>query len=110
MVAGSLGTVSSTVDLIKRVAHLDHGVVVLPGLLAGLDDQTLSPKHPQYFLYRLLSTLGVSSAEVKTLSSQKVVTAQNFSTLFERSDTKNGDSGVCHIDYLVAPDQRAEGK
>lgn len=110
MVAGSLGTVSSTVDLIKRVAHLDHGVVVLPGLLKGLDDQTLSPKHPQYFLYRLLSTLEISSGEVQTLSPRKAVTAQNFSTLFERSDIKNGDSGVCHIDYLAAPDQRAEGE
>lgn len=110
MVAGSLGTVSSTVDLIKRVACLKHGVVVLPGLLEGLDDQKLSPKHPQYFLYRLLSTLGLSSEQVETLSFDTIPITQNFSTLFERSNTKNDSSGMCHIDYLAAPDQRAEGE
>lgn len=68
--AGSTGTIPATARLLKLVARLPQGAVVLPGLDTGIDDAAwsavrLEPTHPQHTLARLLETLGVLRSEVK---------------------------------------------
>lgn len=65
--AGSTGTVPATADLLKVVAGLPNGAVVLPGLDRTLDDAVfaaLPPSHPQYGLARLLTHLETARGDV----------------------------------------------
>lgn len=60
--AGSTGSIPATADLLKTVAGLPGGAVVLPGLDRDAEDavwEGLEPSHPQYGLANLLRHLGV---------------------------------------------------
>ena len=76
--AGSTGSIPATAQLLKAIAGLPRGAVILPGL-----DTTLSPRqhemllegedtqgHPQYGLARLLRTLGAGIADVEELAGE----------------------------------------
>lgn len=68
--AGSTGTIPATARLLKLIAHLPQGAVVLPGLDAALDDAAWTavrsePTHPQYTLAQLLDQIGVLREEVQ---------------------------------------------
>ncbi len=55
--AGSTGSIPATCHLLRVIASLPNGEVVLPGLDWALDDdawQALDPQHPQYGLCELL--------------------------------------------------------
>ncbi|NRG16470.1 double-strand break repair protein AddB [Rhizobiales bacterium] len=78
IVAGTTGSVPATADLLKAVAGLEKGAIVLPGLDLALDEESWSalgypgeaasiPAHPQYSLKLLLSRLGVSREDVAPL-------------------------------------------
>ena len=71
--AGSTGSIPTTADLLRSIAHLEQGVVVLSGLDRDIDDETwekidlpdnpvnsdgTAPGHPQYGLKQLLHHLG----------------------------------------------------
>ena len=65
--AGSTGSIPMTADLLKLIAGLPQGVVILPGL-----DQTLNfedikdiEAHPQYGLLQLLNKMGLASGQVE---------------------------------------------
>ncbi len=67
--AGSTGTVPATARLLRVIASLPNGAVVLPGLDLSLDAVSWTslgehPEHPQFALAQLLATLGVERAEV----------------------------------------------
>jgi double-strand break repair protein AddB len=67
--AGSTGTVPATARLLKTIASLPNGAVVLPGLDLDLDDDSWSmlaehPEHPQAGMAELLRKLGVTRAEI----------------------------------------------
>ncbi|MEX6724469.1 double-strand break repair protein AddB [Parapedomonas caeni] len=65
--AGSTGSIPATAELLKVVARLPEGCVVLPGLDADLDDDAwaaIDPRHPQHGLKLLLDTLDVGRHEV----------------------------------------------
>jgi ATP-dependent helicase/nuclease subunit B len=65
--AGSTGSIPATAALLKTIAHLPRGTVVLPGLDRTLDEdswQRLDPGHPQYGLKRLLEQMEVPRADV----------------------------------------------
>ncbi|MGE4562233.1 MAG: double-strand break repair protein AddB, partial [Rhodospirillales bacterium] len=65
--AGSTGSIPATADLLKTVAWLAEGAVVLPGLDAGANDdvwQNFGPHHPQFSMARLIEHIGVDRAEV----------------------------------------------
>ena len=65
--AGSTGSIPATADLLKVIAEMPNGALVLPGLDMDADDfvwQALSPTHPQYGLANLLKTLGIVRADV----------------------------------------------
>jgi ATP-dependent helicase/nuclease subunit B len=68
-VAGSTGSIPATAGLMRLVAHLAQGAVVLPGLDIELDDESWQavahdPTHPQYGLNQLLARIAVDRAEV----------------------------------------------
>jgi ATP-dependent helicase/nuclease subunit B len=65
--AGSTGVIPSVCDLLKTVAQLPRGLVVLPGLDRRMDEDSwekLGEDHPQYNLKSLLSHMGVTRADV----------------------------------------------
>jgi ATP-dependent helicase/nuclease subunit B len=67
--AGSTGTVPATARLLKVIASLPNGAVVLPGLDRSLDEEDWAslaehPEHPQAGMAELLKKLGVAREEV----------------------------------------------
>jgi ATP-dependent helicase/nuclease subunit B len=67
--AGSTGSIPATAELLKIIANLPNGEVVLPGLDAELDEKSWQeiegePGHPQYGLRQLLTRLGVERGQV----------------------------------------------
>lgn len=80
--AGSTGSIPATTRLLKTIAHLPYGVVVLPGLPSWIDDETWNaigsttgsdsaPSHPLYGLKHLIEEIGVERTAIKTLSRDK---------------------------------------
>lgn len=91
IVAGVTGSVPATAELLKVVAELDQGLIVLPGLDHHLDERSwaalgerqapapgqiaaakpasILPSHPQYSLKQLLIRLKASRADVVPLRS-----------------------------------------
>jgi len=71
IVAGSTGSIRATADLMKVVAGLPEGDLVLPGLDRAADAKTWEaigeePTHPQHTLFRLLAHLEVTREQVST--------------------------------------------
>jgi ATP-dependent helicase/nuclease subunit B len=68
--AGSTGTIEATRSLLKSIAGLPNGAVVLPGLDTGMDGaswQAMGPTHPQWAMKQLLSSLGLPRTNVLEL-------------------------------------------
>ncbi len=65
--AGSTGSIPATANLLKVVAELPRGAVVLPGLDKNADDdvwQALDATHPQFGLAHLLRHFGMDRSAV----------------------------------------------
>lgn len=67
--AGSTGTIPATAHLLKVIASLPNGAVVLPGLDLCLDDESWAslpqhPEHSQTGMAELLAKLGLTRAKV----------------------------------------------
>ncbi|HWA29648.1 MAG TPA: double-strand break repair protein AddB, partial [Rhizomicrobium sp.] len=65
--AGSTGSIPATADLLRVIADLPNGAVVLPGLDRELDAESwdsLDPGHPQYGMKQLLGRIGVERKDV----------------------------------------------
>ena len=65
--AGSTGSMPASADFMRLIGRLPQGCVVLPGLdpdLTEADIGALTPDHPQYGLYHLLSYYDVTSPEI----------------------------------------------
>lgn len=73
IVAGVTGSVPATAELMRAVAQLPNGAIVLPGLDLHLEEERFAmladdhPEHPQHGLARLLGQLGISRSDVKEL-------------------------------------------
>ncbi|MEM8948431.1 MAG: double-strand break repair protein AddB [Pseudomonadota bacterium] len=66
--AGSTGSIPATRLLLKTIASLPRGEVVLPGLDVDIDEaswQAIAPQHPQHGLKDLLDFFGVARGEVE---------------------------------------------
>jgi ATP-dependent helicase/nuclease subunit B len=74
IVAGVTGSIPATVELMRAVAALPNGAIVLPALDTALDDASWDaivpdhPEHPQFGLKKLLDGLGVKRRDVAILS------------------------------------------
>ncbi|MFA5900666.1 MAG: double-strand break repair protein AddB, partial [Hyphomicrobium sp.] len=81
IVAGVTGSVPATVELMRAVACLPQGALVLPGLDLHLDEESWSaiaahPEHPQFGFYKLLSELGLTRADVNVLHGAELAPKQ----------------------------------
>jgi ATP-dependent helicase/nuclease subunit B len=66
--AGSTGSIPATAELLRAIASLTRGAVVLPGLDRVLDEASwreLDPGHAQFGLKQLLERIGVARAGVQ---------------------------------------------
>lgn len=66
--AGTTGSIPATAELLRVIAALPQGRIVLPGLDIDMDAvswEALGEIHPQYGLRHLLQTLGLEKEEVK---------------------------------------------
>ncbi len=73
IIAGSTGSLPATRALMRVVAGLPKGAVVLPGLDAGLDDKAwdaIGPQHPQATLRDTLVALGIHRRDVVAIGPQ----------------------------------------
>lgn len=71
LAAGSTGSIPATAELLRVIARLPNGAVVLPGLDRELDAESwerLEPGHPQYSLKQLLLHMEVRRDEVEDWS------------------------------------------
>lgn len=69
LAAGSTGSIPATAELLKTVALLPKGALILPGLDQTLDErgwQAVGPSHPQYGMKQLLSSIGADRTQVQT--------------------------------------------
>ncbi|MGE3622818.1 MAG: double-strand break repair protein AddB [Bdellovibrionales bacterium] len=69
IVAGTMGSIEATRDLMEVVAAMPQGAIVLPGLDRKLDEeawQAIEESHPQYTMKKLLEKFGMRRAEVRT--------------------------------------------
>jgi len=66
IIAGSTGTLKATARLMRCVANLPKGRIVLPGLQEATNDvwDNIDVQHPQYSLKNLLETIGVERQNV----------------------------------------------
>jgi ATP-dependent helicase/nuclease subunit B len=68
--AGSTGSIPATCTLLKAIAGLPNGVVVLPGLDQEMDEASwtaVGPTHPQHGMKQLLARLDARRSDVNTL-------------------------------------------
>jgi len=62
--AGSTGSIPATAALLKTIASMPNGLVILPGLDPSLEETVLS-SHPQYTMQNLLKTLEIAPRDVR---------------------------------------------
>lgn len=70
IIAGSTGSQATTRELMRVVAGLPRGVVVLPGVDIDLDDESwalVGDQHPQHALKATLKAFGVERHEIPAL-------------------------------------------
>ncbi|MGH1349528.1 MAG: double-strand break repair protein AddB [Methyloligellaceae bacterium] len=71
--AGATGSIPAAAELLKVVAGLPNGSIVLPGLDMELDDESWDaitpdhPEHPQFGMKKLLERIGVERSEISYL-------------------------------------------
>jgi ATP-dependent helicase/nuclease subunit B len=71
--AGSTGTIPATCALLKSIAGLRNGAVVLPGLDRMMDEASwteVGPTHPQHAMKQLLARLGAGRDMVADLGEE----------------------------------------
>jgi ATP-dependent helicase/nuclease subunit B len=108
--AGSTGSIPATAELLKAIAALPRGAVVLPGL-----DTSLSPKqhemlieganmhgHPQYGLMLLLRRLGAGVADVEELAGEAPRTALLRQALAPAEQTTGWAIARAGIEFATA--------
>lgn len=69
IVAGSTGTLGASARLMKCVAAMDEGLIVLPGLNTALPENVwkkIGPQHPQNSLKNLVKIIGIGREDIKT--------------------------------------------
>ncbi len=128
--AGSTGSIPATAELLKAIAHLPLGAVVLPGLDTSLDDEswdTLEPQHPQYGFKELLQHIELTRCDVELLppsprnrdnparrwflseAMRPSATSEAWHTVMQRNRHQVA-AALNGMSWLDAPDQETEAK
>lgn len=131
LVIGSTGSVLATARLMRAVARLDHGAVVLPGLDLTLDARgwadiaaesaSLATRfaHPQAALKRTLAEIGLPREAVQSLDadethprnralSEALRPAESVDLWREARATIDLEAAFEGLDVIVAGDEREE--
>lgn len=93
--AGSTGTVPATAELLRVVASLPRGAVVLPGLDKHLDEESWTaistpvphPEHPQFGMHQFLERLGAVRDDVAMLGGEADMRAHLVSEVMRPAAT-----------------------
>ncbi len=84
IVAGVTGSIPAAAEVMKVVAALPNGAIVLPGLDQQLDDESFATardkhaEHPQFGLAKLLDMLSVGRSNVRELSPGALTPSRGF--------------------------------
>ncbi|MGZ6006999.1 MAG: double-strand break repair protein AddB, partial [Rhizomicrobium sp.] len=123
--AGSTGSIPATAELLRVIANLPRGAVVLPGLDRALDEASwseLDPGHPQFGLKQLLQRIDVERADVadwneaRDGSRERVLrealrpapTTDAWRMIIERGETKEIAGGLGGVSLVEAGDPAEE--
>ena len=91
IIAGSTGSLRATRRLMKRVASLPKGLVVLPGFQSTDNNKTwdaIDEQHPQFGMKLVIQDIGMDRAEVRdfvTLESSEDTTRKARSRILEEA-------------------------
>ena len=119
--AGSTGSQPATAELLKTIALLPQGAVVLPGLDMDLEDKQwdmIGDTHPQSGLKNLLGSLGIKRSEVKSLGASNTKRLQCLRTILHPPEATAHWSrstlplaeGLSHISLITADTQFEEAR
>ncbi len=113
--AGSTGTVPATARLLKVIASLPNGAVVLPGLDLSLDEEDWAslakhPEHPQAGLAELLRKLGASRKEVALVPGSEPNAAQRARLTLVSEALRPAESTERWQSFLAANDLLSDGR
>jgi ATP-dependent helicase/nuclease subunit B len=131
--AGSTGSIPATAELLKAIAGLPNGAVVLPGLDMTLDDsaftaiaseKTSSFGHPQFGLRKLIEKLQIARDEVEPLvplapplesrnellseAMRPAETTESWAGFRSRHDDATILAGFADVGFLVARNEQEE--
>lgn len=134
IVAGVTGSIPATVTLMRTVAVLPNGAIVLPALDLSLDEESWQmivpdhPEHPQYGLKKLLDGLGATRADVKLLpgaeppsalrhratflseAMRPAATTQRWHTFAETADKTSIADALRAVSLIEAPNAQDEAE
>jgi ATP-dependent helicase/nuclease subunit B len=127
--AGSTGSIPATAELLKTIATLDRGAIVLPGLDQDMDEASwreVGPNHPQYGMRQLLERIGVTrdaivclpgvEEDARQVSRRRLVaevvrpaaTTDRWIASLEGGGTAAFQTALDGVHPIVAPAQREE--
>ena len=131
IVAGSTGSMPATTALIRAIATLPRGCVVLPGFDTGMDAQSFAhlvaggePGHPQHLLVRLVNALGTDRQSIPVLGSltpalsgrealvreamRPAATTHEWASAQDRLPPETLQSALADMALIEAEDEREE--
>ena len=112
IVAGVTGSIPATVDLMRAVAALPSGAIVIPGLDRALDDATwrdvgAHPEHPQHGLAKLLGALGIARAAVGEVAGVPPTSSAAARTVFLGEAMRPAGATGAWESYIANADRAA---
>ncbi len=103
IVAGSTGSIPSNIALLKTIANMDNGSVILPGLDINIDEDSydfIGEDHAQYEMKNLLDKIGIRPSEVKNWKdlSHNISRSNLISEIMRPSETTDKWQEIDDID------------